>query len=224
MRNPSLLGALLSLGMALSAHAQAPAGYLTLDAVELEVPPAPAVPGVANPVAQPPATPTVAAVGPPAPLPAVPPNPVTVSPPPGGGQNLASLKSVLSTLFSPPVRPAETTPTASAAPGVAPTPPAAPALVVATEAPPAAAPPGAAFEAKAGDSLRETLVAWSRKAGWSAVEWRLPGGLDFTLEISGFYPGDYMEATRAFIDALGCEAELRVLFNPTTKVTRVETL
>lgn len=78
------------------------------------------------------------------------------------------------------------------------------------------------FVAKEGASLRDTLERWTKEAGWAKVSWKLPSDLDFTLGMAGTYEGDFMTATRQFVDALGCEGELRVLFNPSTKVALVE--
>jgi hypothetical protein len=191
MRNSSILGVFLALGLALSAHAQAPAGYLTLET------------NAVAPVGYLPIDslelPTPAALLEKVQAPGVP-----VSTP--DKETLTAVPAVTSE----PLSPTQVSPLVPVSP-VAPAQPPSKVLSSARD-----------FESKIGASLRETLVAWSRKAGWSAVEWHLPAGLDFTLEIAGTYPGSYMEATRAFIDALGCETELRVIFNPTTKVTRID--
>lgn len=69
------------------------------------------------------------------------------------------------------------------------------------------------FEARAGDSLRATLSAWSKKAGWSEPQWFVPKGADFALGSTVRFEGDYKTATRSFVSALGAEANLKVSFD-----------
>lgn len=69
------------------------------------------------------------------------------------------------------------------------------------------------YVAERGTSLRTTLEQWSKKAGWQPISWKLPEDLDFTLGAQGVFNGDFVTATRAFINSLGTEAELHVQFN-----------
>lgn len=69
------------------------------------------------------------------------------------------------------------------------------------------------FEARAGDSLRSTLNAWSKRAGWAAPQWKIPAETDFAMGATIRFEGDYKTATRAFINALGSDASLQVSFD-----------
>lgn len=89
---------------------------------------------------------------------------------------------------------------------------------------PAVAKPGALFEATRGASLRATLEKWVADAGWQPLAWKLPDETDFTLGASAKFQGDLVTATKAFIEALGPEAELRVRFNSGNRLVVVEPL
>jgi hypothetical protein len=69
------------------------------------------------------------------------------------------------------------------------------------------------FKAERGASLRTTLELWAEQAGWQPLSWKLPEETDFTLGASHTFKGDFVSVTRAFVAALGPEAELRVAFN-----------
>ena len=190
MRKSLIFGPVLTFGIVLAACAQqAPAGYVSLDDVEIEksmATPVAAKSATAEPA---PAAPTVAAIAP------------VVAP--EAPAPLAEVAKAVQLPASPPL--AEAAVAAPAPVALAPVLPAAP-----------------MFEAKLGASLRDTLDKWAGQAGWGKVSWKLPEDLDFTLGVADKNEGDFMVATRALVSALGCEAELRVLFNPTTKVALVE--
>jgi hypothetical protein len=78
------------------------------------------------------------------------------------------------------------------------------------------------YEAVTGASLRATLERWAKTSGWQPVVWKLPEDTDFTLGGSGRFEGDFITATRAFVDSLGPEADLRVRFNQGNRLVVVE--
>lgn len=78
------------------------------------------------------------------------------------------------------------------------------------------------FTAERGASLRATLEQWAQKAGWQPISWKLPEDTDFTLGAAGTFNGDFVTATRAFVNALGSEADLRVHFNQGNRLMVVE--
>lgn len=89
-------------------------------------------------------------------------------------------------------------------------------------APAAASSASVTFETVRGASLRETLQHWAQTAGWQEVVWRLPPDADFTLGASARFQGDFLNATRALVNALGAEANLRVRFHHANRVVVVE--
>lgn len=91
----------------------------------------------------------------------------------------------------------------------------------------ASGPGGAAvktFEARRGESLRITLARWANAAGWQEPVWQLPEDTDFTLGATGAFEGDFLSSTKALINALGHEANLRVRFHHANRVLVVEPL
>ncbi len=80
------------------------------------------------------------------------------------------------------------------------------------------------YEAVRGASLRATLERWASLSGWQPLAWKLPEETDFTLGASARFEGDFVTATRAFVSALGPEAELRVRFNQGNRLVVVEPL
>ena len=80
------------------------------------------------------------------------------------------------------------------------------------------------YEVVRGASLRATLERWALASGWQALAWKLPEETDFTLGAAARYEGDFVTATRAFINSLGPEAELRVRFNQGNRLVVVEPL
>lgn len=95
---------------------------------------------------------------------------------------------------------------------------------VIVEAPKAEAPAQQEFTVVRGDSLRATLERWSKQAGWQEIAWKLPEDSDFTLGANATFNADLVTATRAFVRALGIEAELRVRFSQGNKLMIVEPL
>lgn len=83
-------------------------------------------------------------------------------------------------------------------------------------------PSGDLFEAVRGASLRATLDRWAQVSGWQPVVWKLPEDTDFTLGASGRFQGDFLSSTKALINALGPEANLRVKFHHANRVLVVE--
>lgn len=80
------------------------------------------------------------------------------------------------------------------------------------------------FEATRGASLRTTLDTWAQSAAWQPVVWQLPAETDFTLGAEARFDGDFLSATKALINALGAEANLRVRFHHANRVLVVEAL
>ena len=73
-----------------------------------------------------------------------------------------------------------------------------------------------------GDSLRETLSGWSDKAGWQPLIWNLPPTVDFTLEASATFDGDFPTIITSFVEALGADAKFKVIINPSNNVISIE--
>lgn len=82
----------------------------------------------------------------------------------------------------------------------------------------------ALYEAPRGASLRATLDKWASSAGWQPVVWKLPEETDFTLGASGRFEGDFVTASKALVNALGPEANLRVRFHHANRVLVVESM
>lgn len=198
MHKSIIIGSALSFGVVLQAFGQAPAGYVSLDEVEIEQ----HVPAATTPVI---GTKPATAASTPAAKPAA----TEVAVPAKPAQPVVAEK---------PTEPATAAKSEQPAATVAKEEPKDAAKVVQAPAEPAKP----VFQAKLGASLRKTLETWARQAGWTEVAWKLPEDVDFTLGMDGTFDGDFMAATRSFVDALGCEAELRVLFNQKTKVALVE--
>lgn len=78
------------------------------------------------------------------------------------------------------------------------------------------------YEAVRGASLRQTLQRWAQVSGWQDIVWKLPNEADYTLGASARFKGDFLSATRALIDALGPEANLRVSIHHPNRVVVVE--
>lgn len=82
--------------------------------------------------------------------------------------------------------------------------------------------PESLFEAVKGASLRVTLDSWAKISGWQAIVWELPPDTDFTLGASARFQGDFLSATKALIQALGPQANLRVRIHHANRVIVVE--
>lgn len=80
------------------------------------------------------------------------------------------------------------------------------------------------FEVVRGASLRATLERWAKESGWQPLSWGLPEATDFTLGADGQFSGDFITATRSFVNSLGSEAKLRVQFNQGNRLVVVEPL
>lgn len=78
------------------------------------------------------------------------------------------------------------------------------------------------FEAVRGASLHATLDRWAKASGWQEVVWQLPPETDFTLGASARFEGDFLSSTKALIQALGDEANLRARFHHANLVLVVE--
>jgi hypothetical protein len=76
---------------------------------------------------------------------------------------------------------------------------------------------GPALEVKPGSYLRETLLEWSARAGWS-LYWGLGDDVDFRLEVGATYPSDFKAAVYKLFSSLPesirIRAELRVDNSP----------
>lgn len=84
--------------------------------------------------------------------------------------------------------------------------------------------PAISYDAVRGASLRATLEQWAAISGWQPIVWKLPEDTDFTLGGSDHFEGDFVAATRSFINSLGAEAELRVHFSRGNRLVVVEPL
>lgn len=80
------------------------------------------------------------------------------------------------------------------------------------------------YDVVRGASLRATLEQWAAMSGWQPLVWKLPEDTDFTLGGSAHFEGDFVTATRSFINSLGAEAELRVHFSQGNRLVVVEPL
>jgi hypothetical protein len=200
MKKSLLLSAIL---LASAAWAQSGAGYMTLEEY------------LRSPGVKPQPRASVPAVPPPASTAPAPSSSATVTPTPAAPGALLG------------GRPKHVAPSAGgsvAAEPVVPVPqfnPQPQASAVLSSPPPAAA---AAFEVRRGETLRATLQRWTEQAGWQPLAWMLDSDMDYELQASATFSGDFVSSVQALVDAIGTQVPLRAQFHHGNRLLVLEPL
>lgn len=95
------------------------------------------------------------------------------------------------------------------------------ASAVLSSPPPAAA---AAFEVRRGETLRTALQRWTEQAGWQPLAWMLDADMDYELQASATFSGDFVSSVQALVDAIGTQIPLRAQFHHGNRLLVLEPL